>query len=345
MTGTPPGERRVRVKPVMMDVARLAGVSHQTVSRVLNEHPSVRSETRERVLRAMQELDYRRNSAARALVTNRSHTLGLVTFDTTLVGPSSTVYAIERAARDAGYFVSVASARSLDEGSVANAINRLREQAVEGILTVAPMDSALAALSRVPADIPLVGIGVGDAAGVPMVSVDNIAGAALATQHLVDLGHATVHHISGPAEWPETRERVTGWRSTLRQAGAAEAPVLAGDWSVRSGYEAARMLAADPQVTAIFCGNDQMALGALRALHQAGRAVPEEVSVVGFDDIPEAAYLLPPLTTVQQDFAALGQASLELLVGQIAAGVRTQQHMRFPPALVVRDSSSSPIQR
>lgn len=331
-----------RKKPVMMDVARLAGVSHQTVSRVLNGHPTVRHRTRERVLDAMRQLDYRRNLAARALVTNRSDTLGVVTFDTTLFGPSSMVYGIERAARDAGYFVSIASARSLDEAAVTDAINRLREQAVEGIVAVVPMDTGLAALARVPADIPLVGVGVGDASGVPMVSVDNSAGAEMATRHLLELGHRTVHHISGPADWPETRQRLNGWRVALRAAGAPEPPVLIGDWSPRSGYEAARMLAADPEVTAIYCDNDQMALGAQRALHQAGRNVPGDVSLVGFDDIPEAAYLLPALTTVRQNFAAVGSASLAQLLDQIATGVRTQQHTWFEPELVIRESTAPP---
>lgn len=331
-----------RHKPVMMDVARLAGVSHQTVSRVLNDHPTVRPHTRERVLAAMRQLDYHRNSAARALVTSRSDTLGLITFDTTLFGPSSMVYSIERAAREAGYFVSIASVRSLDGPAVTDAVSRLREQAVDGIVTVLPMDAALAALAQVPPEIPLVGVGVGDATGVPMVSVDNAAGAAMATRHLLELGHATVHHISGPPDWPEARQRLAGWRRALRAAGAAEPPVLVGDWSPRSGYEAARLLAADPRVTAIHCANDQMALGAQHALHEAGRVMPDQVSVVGFDDVPEAAHFCPPLTTVRQDFGALGSASLALLLDQIATGVRAEQHRWFPPELVVRASSGPP---
>ncbi|NYI07705.1 LacI family DNA-binding transcriptional regulator [Allostreptomyces psammosilenae] len=330
---------RERGKPVMRDVARLVGVSHQTVSRVLNNHPSVRRETRERVLAAIRELDYHRNSAARALVTDRSHILGVVTLDLNLVGPASTVSAIERVAREAGYFVSVASASATDEDSMVDAIGRLREQGVEGIVTVAPVDSLLAALARVPEEMPLVGTGIGHAPGVPMVGVDNYGGAVAATRHLLDLGHATVHHICGPTDWPETRERLKGWRATLTEAGAEVPPVLAGDWSARSGYEAARLIARDPQVTAVFCGNDQMAVGALRALHQAGRAVPGEVSVVGFDGIPEAAYLQPPLTTVAQDFGALGRASLELLINQIATGERPSQHVLHPPRLVVREST------
>jgi DNA-binding LacI/PurR family transcriptional regulator len=162
------------------------------------------------------------------------------------------------------------------------------------------------------------------------------------TQHLVDLGHQTVHHVCGPPTWPEAQLRAAGWRQTLRAAGRTVPRVLAGDWSPHSGYLAGQRLAVDPRVTAVFCANDQMAIGVLRALTEAGRAVPREVSVVGFDDIPEAPYLLPPLTTVRQDFAELGQHSMQLLVTQISTGVRTDGHVRFPPRLVVRDSAATP---
>lgn len=290
----------------------------------------------------MRQLDYHRNSPARALVTSRSDTLGLITFDTTLFGPSSMVYSIERAAREAGYFVSIASVRSLDGPAVTDAVSRLREQAVDGLVTVLPMDSAVAALAQVPPEIPLVAVGVGEASGVPMVSVDNAAGASLATRHLLDLGHATVHHISGPADWPETRQRLAGWRQALRAAGAAEPPVLVGDWSPGSGYEAARLLASDPRVTAIHCGNDQMALGAQHALHEAGRAIPDQVSLIGFDDLPEAAHFCPPLTTVRQEFTTLGSASLAMLLDQITTGVRAGQDRWYPPELIIRDSTGPP---
>jgi DNA-binding LacI/PurR family transcriptional regulator len=326
----------------MMDVARLAGVSHQTVSRVLNQHPSVRRETRERVLAAIRELDYQPNSAARTLVTNRSQTLGLVTYDTTLVGPSFMVYAVERAAREAGYFVSIASARSMETSAVAEAIRRLREQSVEAIITIAPLDSALIALEDVPGGMPLVGMGVGDASGVAMVGLDNVQGATLATRHLLDLGHRTVHHISGPQGWPEARERLAGWRAALLAAGAPVPEPPVGDWSARSGYEAGRALAADPELTAVFCANDQTAIGMLRALTEAGRRVPGDVSVAGFDDIPEAPYLSPPLTTVVQDFAELGRCCVDVALQQIMTGLRMADHLRLASRLVVRDSTARP---
>jgi len=326
---------------VMMDVARLAGVSHQTVSRVLNDHTKVRPETRERVLEAMRQLDYQPNSAARTLVTRRSHTLGIVTFDNTLFGPASMVYGIEQAARAAGYFVSIASIRTLGRRPVLEAVNRLREQSVEGIVAIVPKDSAAEALDAVPPEIAIVGVGIGHTSGVPMVGVDNTAGAAAATRHLLDLGHRTVHHICGPADWPEARERRAGWQEALATAGVAGSEVLVGDWSSRSGYDAGRRLAADPSVTAVFCGNDHMALGLLRALHEAGRRVPDDVSVVGFDDIPEAPFMIPPLTTVQQDFGEVGRRSMQLLV-EITTGARPHGQILLAPTLQIRDSTSRP---
>jgi DNA-binding LacI/PurR family transcriptional regulator len=327
---------------VMMDVARLAGVSHQTVSRVLNDHPSVRAQTRDRVLEAVRELDYRPNSAARALVTKRSQTLGLVSFDTTLIGPASMVYGIEGAARRAGYFVSIASVQALDRRSVLDAVSRLREQFVEGIIAIVPQDAAVGALAEVPVDIPLVGVGLGELTDVPMVGLDNMAGARAAVQHLLDRGHTRVHHVSGPADWPEAQERFAGWHDVLDDAGLEIPPPLVGDWSARSGYEAGLRLVGNPSVTAIFCANDHMALGVVRALTEAGCRVPTHVSVVGFDDIPEAPYLLPPLTTVSQDFPELGRRSLDLLMEQIDSGTRVTAKLRLPPHLVVRESTAPP---
>jgi DNA-binding LacI/PurR family transcriptional regulator len=169
--------------------------------------------------------------------------------------------------------------------------------------------------------------------------VDNRGGAAMATRHLLELGHPTVHHIAGPAAWPEARERTAGWRQTLSDAGARAPELCVGDWSARSGYQAGQRLAADPSVTAIFCANDHMALGTLRALSEVGRRVPAEVSVVGFDDIPEAPFMIPPLTTVQQDFDEVGRRSMDVLIG-ITTGVRPLHHTRLTPQLKVRESTS-----
>ncbi|HEY4827670.1 MAG TPA: LacI family DNA-binding transcriptional regulator [Solirubrobacteraceae bacterium] len=323
----------------MSDVGRLAGVSHQTVSRVINGSPHVRPETRDRVLAAMEELGYRPNSVARALVTGRSRTLGVVSFDTTLYGPASTLFGIERAAHEAGYFIIVASLKALDRSSVTDAVERLRRQGVDGILVIAPHEEAGDALLHTHADVPLVAVEAGPDDGVAVIAVDQIAGAVSATQHLLDLGHKTVWHISGPPNFVESRQRRDGWRAALAAAGAEAPEPLVGDWSPRAGYELGRRLSADPSVTAVFVANDQMALGVLRATHESGRAVPGELSVVGFDDIPEAAYFLPPLTTIRQDFIEMGRRSLQLLLDTIESDGRTDSGSLVPPELIVRAST------
>ncbi|WP_035804280.1 LacI family DNA-binding transcriptional regulator [Kitasatospora mediocidica] len=336
-------------QPVMVDVAALAGVSHQTVSRVLNGSPHVRAQTRERVLAAIRKLDYRPNTAARALVTRRSQTLGVISFDTTLYGPSQMLYGIEQAARAAGYYISIASLRDQDTFSVHEAVDRLRDQAVEGIAVIASRVSAMAALARQIATVPMVTVGPTDPGRLPGAGVDNEAGARAAVRHLLDLGHETVHHVAGPDDWLEAKARQVGWRGALQDHGRPVPDCLPGDWSARSGYQAALRLADDPGVTAVFCANDHMALGVVRGLHQTGRRVPRDVSVVGFDDIPEAAFLTPPLTTVRQHFGELGRCGLELLLHRVqfsaptAAGDDSSHQVAIvTPELIVRASSAKP---
>lgn len=342
-TKGPAGRRRRRRRgAVMADVARIAGVSHQTVSRVLNEADRVRPETRERVLLAMRELDYRPNSVARALVTGRSRTLGVVSFDTTLYGPASTLFGIERAAHSQGYFVSIVSVTSLDRASVLRAVERLRAQGVDGILIITPQDTAAEAVLHTPPDVPVVAVEAGPEMSVPVVAVDQVAGATAATEHLLELGHRTVWHVAGPADWLEARQRIDGWMAALERAGADVPPLLTGDWSARSGYELGRRLATVRDITAIFAANDQMALGILRALYEAGREIPRDLSLVGFDDIPEAQFFTPPLTTVQQDFNELGRQSLMLLLEEIAMSERSSAHVVVPPTLKVRESTAPP---
>jgi DNA-binding LacI/PurR family transcriptional regulator len=326
----------------MTDVAQLAGVSYQTVSRVLHDSPNVRRSTRERVLAAIRQLDYRPNSVAQALVTGRSRTLGVVSFDTTLFGPASTLFGIEEAAHDAAYVISVASLKTLNRASVLAAVDRLRRQGVDGIAIIAPQKSAVDALLHLPADVPVVAVEAGADESVAVVSVDQHAGAASATGHLLALGHRTVWHVAGPEDWLEAEQRIEGWRATLHAAGAPVPPLLRGDWSPRSGYEVGmELLAAGDDVTAVFVANDQMALGLLRRLHEAGRESPREISIVGFDDIPEAAYFTPPLTTVRQDFAEVGRRCLHLLLGQVEGGRRSAARALVPTELVVRGSTAS----
>ncbi|MGH3157485.1 MAG: LacI family DNA-binding transcriptional regulator [Streptosporangiaceae bacterium] len=331
----------------MADVAKLAGVSHQTVSRVLNDHPNVRPQTRDRVLAVIRQLAYRPNAAARTLVTRRTRTLGVICVDSTLYGPASMLYGIEQAARHS-YFVAIASLPALNRRSVLGAIDRFLGQAVEGIIVLAPVTTAVAALSYVPAEVPLVAVGCGTHASLASVAIDNAAGAALATRYMLELGHKTVHHLAGLSSWLDARERVEGWRAELRGAGAPEPAMLSGDWSAASGYRVGYELATRPEVTAVFCANDHMALGLLRALSEQGRRVPGDISVIGFDDIPESAYFLPPLTTVRQDFGELGRRALDRLLYRIAnthRGAHTDglgPSTPIAPELVIRSSTARP---
>ena len=354
MTSSPGEKARSRVQrpvegrsgdlsrpPVMADVARLAGVSHQTVSRVLNEHPNVRPLTRDRVLAAIRELAYRPNAAARTLVTRRTHTLGVITADTMLYGPTSMLYGFERAAHDS-YFVSVASLPALDRRSMLDAVDRFLGQGIEGIVVIATVDTAVAALGHVPPEVPLVAVGCGTRASVTSVAIDNVAGAAAATRYLLSLGHQSVFHVAGPANCLDARERAEGWRQALRETGADEPALLVGDWSASSGYQLGTQLADDPGLTAVFCGNDTMALGVIRALAERGLRVPDDISIIGFDDVPEAGYYRPPLTTVRQDFGEVGRQALSTLVDRMSGAIPAGPRVRVAPELIVRASAAGP---
>jgi DNA-binding LacI/PurR family transcriptional regulator len=325
-------------QPSLTDVAGLAGVSHMTVSRVVNGTGPVRAETRARVTAAIEELDYRPNSAARTLATGRSGTLGVVALDSTLYGPASTLYGIENAAREAGYAIAISSVSKPQRSSISDAVENLRRQAVEGIVVIAPHVAAGRALEFAPRDVALVAVGGGESASVPVISVDQFDGARRATEHLLALGHPTVWHVAGPQDWLEACQRERGWRETLVRHGAEVPRVVRGDWSSRSGYAAGKSLAGERDVSAVFVANDQMALGLLRAFTEAGIAVPKDVHVAGFDDVPEAAYFNPPLTTVRQDFIELGRRTFGLLIERMGGGAERVRHL-VTPELIVREST------
>ncbi|KQS66011.1 LacI family transcriptional regulator [Modestobacter sp. Leaf380] len=331
----------------MADVAQLAGVSHQTVSRVLNDHPYVKDETRERVLAAMAKLGYRRNLTARALARRQSDTIGVIAFDTTLHGPASTLFSLEQAARAAGYEVHVVTVPDPDPQAFADAVDRLVDQSVCGVVVLAPQRAAVQVMAGLPADLPAVAVEGGAAPGVPSVVVDQFDGALQATRHLIELGHTEIAHVRGREDWLEANARADGWRQAVLAAGLTAREPLAGDWSARSGYDAGLLLHERwPEVTAVFVGNDHMALGLVRALSEAGVDVPGDVSVVGFDDIAEAGYLRPPLTTVHQDFAEVGRRCVDVLVERIDAAERwfQGQPVVVPSRLVVR-ASTGPVRR
>ncbi|UFU03766.1 LacI family DNA-binding transcriptional regulator [Ruania suaedae] len=330
-------------RPVMTDVARLAGVSQKTVSRVVRGEANVSPAVRDRVHAAIAELGFRPNTAARALASGRHRTLGIVTDGSALYGPSAQLVNLEHAAWKAGYAVMIAAAPGGDRDAFSRAIQRLVDGGVDGVL----VGRSVLADAVTAADLQgLVTIAVGDppppGARIPAVVTDQQTGARLAVEHLLGLGHATVHHLSGPMSWHSAQGRAQGWAEALEGAGADVPAPVAGDWTSRSGYERGRELAAT-DATAIFAANDQMAIGLTRALTEAGRRVPEDVSVVGFDDIPDAAYLPVPLTTVRQEFAELAALAVDLFARESATAARSSDaQVTVTPELIVRDSTAPP---
>lgn len=341
MTVLEQGAGRPVRPPVMADVARLAGVSHQTVSRVINGASSIRPETRDRVLEAISRLGYRPNTAARALVTRRSATIGVISTEAGLWGPSSVQRTIEQAARETGYFVSSVNLGEVTRAGLSAAVDHLLGQSVEGIIMVVAHDEALEVVRAQEARVPYVVVEGDLSSSASAVGVDQVRGARLATRHLLDLGHTEVVHVTGPLNWAEARARVDGWQREMRAAGLRPDEPVPGDWTAATGYAAGQRIAERDDVTAVFAANDSMALGLLRAFAEAGRSVPGDLSVVGFDDIPEAAYLLPPLTTVHQDFAAVGRRAIDVLHAAIT-GVPEDLPRLVEPELVVR-SSTGPV--
>jgi DNA-binding LacI/PurR family transcriptional regulator len=323
----------------MSDVAARAGVSHQTVSRVLNGHPHVSATTRTRVLAAITELGYRRNLSARVLATGRSNVVGVVAQNTTLYGPSSMVQAIGEAALSADLSLTVGHVAGYDATTASRRIvERLVQQGAAGLVFIAPVDAAAEAMRIVPPGVPIVTVD-----GLPEwqtanVSVDQYAGGMLATKALLDAGHKTVWHVAGPEQWHGSRAREQGWRAALAEAGREAPPMPRAGWSAASGYQCGRMLARIPDCTAIFATNDHVALGVMRALAEQGRRIPDDVSLVGFDDVPEAAYFHPALTTVRQEFAAVGRESLRLLLDQLSSGTKSTASVLVEPALIRRDT-------
>lgn len=331
-------------KPRMADVARVAGVSHQTVSRVLNDSTAVRPETRERVLAAIAELGYRPNVAARALVTRSSRTFGVVTFGAELYGPSSTLMGVENAARAAGYYVSLANMNVVDVASVRSAIDHFVQQGVDGLVVVTTSIEGDETFESLDLDMPIVVVGAGRTprANEISVAVDQELGARLAVRHLIELGHREILHVSGPEDSFDARARVVGYRAEMQEAGLEPLAVVEGDWSAERGYEAGQRLCAAGQLpTAIFAGNDPMALGLIYALTEAGHDVPTDVSVVGFDDVPGAEFYRPPLTTLRQNFEELGRRCIEALLEAIRNSDKPQQQPT-QPELVVRRSTAAP---
>ncbi|MFF5207402.1 LacI family DNA-binding transcriptional regulator [Streptosporangium sp. NPDC000396] len=337
----PQGRGRGRKAPSMADVARLAGVSAQTVSRVVNNRSNVEETTRDRVLSAMRALGYQPNGAARALATGRFGTIGVICFTLNSHGNVRTLDGIATAALEAGFSINLMGVTGPTNREVREAFTRLNTQAVDGVIIIEAQVLDSPSL-RLPQGVPVVMADGHGGQEYPVVDSDQVTGARLATEHLLERGHATVWHVAGPPDAYSARRRHAAWLETLERAGRPVPQVLFGDWTAESGYRLGRHLARDPEATAVFAANDQMAMGVLRAMHESGRAVPGDVAVVGFDDTPEAAYMWPALTTVRQNFAQVGRACVEVLLDQVRTGTLARGDVQLVPVeLVVRSSSDA----
>lgn len=326
--------------PSIRDVARLAGVSHQTVSRVLNDHPSIRPETKKRVQDAIAVLDYKPNLAARTLVTSRSRTIGILSATIGEFGPTSSIASIEDAARVEGYSVTTVNLPATTPEAIGDAIRQLGREQVSGIVVLAPQVRVFNVLRGMAVGVPFVSLQTASGSDGFSLSADQVAGARAVTEHLISLGHSDILHLAGPQDWIEAESRMRGYLDALREADLPTFPPIRGDWTADFGYFAGTELVRRRDFTAVFAANDLMAIGLMHGFRDAGIEVPRQVSVVGFDDIPVAAHVWPPLTTVHQDFPSLGQRAVHILLAQIR-GEDVPEFGPVVPQLRLRSSSAS----
>lgn len=327
-------------RSTLHDVALAAGVSSQTVSRVINNHPYVTEETRQRVMAAVRQLDYRPNRIARNLATQQSCMLGVITYGIPHYGPAQMMWHVEQTARLRGYGVSFTAISHISRDEIRTALESLGYQAVDGLVFIAPIAGAsYGDLKKLCGGLPFVQIDAEPGASIPSVIIDQRHGSHLATQYLIDQGHHQIASIHGPLNWFDAQARHESWQEILQAAGLQSHLFEGSDWTAQGGYQAmTRLLNRGEPFTALVAANDQIALGAIYALRENGMRVPDDVSVIGFDDIPEAAFFIPPLTTIRQNFSALGEQSVEYLISLID-NPDTSLHQRvLYPELVERQS-------
>lgn len=337
--------KRVTIK----EVASVAGVSTQTVSRVINERPDVSPETRRRVQEIVKALSYQPSALARSLISQRSYTLGVVTFGLEYIGPSRTLNGIADKADELGYMLLMKELDNLHIDRTDDVIDSLLARQVDGILWVAPEigDNHGWVEERIENfPVPVLFLAMKPREGIPSIATDNFQGAVMAVQHLLDCGRKKIGHISGPLSWWEADERKRGWRNILNAAGldASEQHCAEGNWSSASGEQAfIQLLDTYPDMDAVFVANDQMALSVLREACRQNISVPKQLAVVGFDNIPESAYFYPSLTTISQDLQLLGEQAVQSIVEMIQAWHGNQsvtaQSRFIQPTIVVREST------
>lgn len=342
--------KRVTIK----DIAANAGVSTQTVSRVLNNHPDVSQVTLERVKRVIKETGYSPNILARSLIRGRSHMLGVVAYGLKYYGPSRMITGIERRAAELGYSMFLHLIHDPETDDVEFQINSLLAHQVDGIIWAIPEignNRAWAHMLSKNFNVPLVFVsGMDKPTSLFTVGIDNLAIGKLATQHLIDGGARSIGIITGPLNWWEAQQRQQGWRKVLKANGMddQEQLVTVGDWNAKSGEQAYnQLIEQEPKIDAIFASNDQMACGVLHAAHRHGRRIPEDLSIVGVDNISEAAHFWPPLTTVRQGLQEAGVMAVNHIDQLIQQSNESQNQPEvmvpaislLQPELIIRESS------
>ncbi|WP_198663843.1 LacI family DNA-binding transcriptional regulator [Jiangella endophytica] len=327
------------------DVARMAGVSHQTVSRYLAGKGGLRPRNRERVEAALKELNYRRSHIARSLATSRTYRLAALGYELSGTGPGKMMQGASEVARAAGYSLDIISLDPVSDSELSDALDLLGNRDIEGVLATAPTEALDRALKGLTTDAPVVVVRDADLPERPYADGVDPLGVHALVQHLTTLGHRRIAHLGGPPAWVAARQRIDAYEHAMHAAGLEPLPVVAtGDWSAQSGYAAAPEVLAPGGITAVVAANDRMALGLMLWLHEQGIAIPRDVSVVGYDDVPEAAFFHPPLTTVHLDFQAIGAAAMRSLITMIEQP-DVDARPRFPsPELVLRASSGPPPQ-
>lgn len=332
-------------RPTLAQVAELAGVSHQTVSRVVNGFEGVKPDTRKRVQNAIETLGYRRNAAARALATSKSKLIGVVATGSFLFGPTRALAALEHSARDHGYMILLSTVTKM-ELDITSAVSRMLERGVDALVIIANRTGYLDELEKLSPGIPIVIAGSrpeGSSSGSEMnqnfIYVNQVQGAEIAIQHLVDYGHRKLCLITGPHDWVDSQQRFTGAISLCYREGITPT-IMYGDWSGESGYNCGKEIAKLPlseRPTGIFSANDAMAQGLLLAFHESGISVPNDISIVGFDNDPHSAYFTPPLTTISQDFTEQGHRVLDAIIAMIEGN--QPDLTPVPATLILRDST------
>lgn len=337
-------------RPTIKEVASAAGVSPQTVSRVINERPDVSAQTRERVQEIIQQLGYQPSALARSLIRQRSYTLGVVTAGLKYIGPSRTLNGITRSAEAAGYSLLLKELPSFDAKDVAPIFQKLLARHVDGIIWAVPeVGENRGWVNQLSLDleIPIVYLTMESKEKIHIVSINNYIGGRLAISHLIEQGYQHIGHVSGPLDWWEARERKAAWQDGLTEAGRdiEETQWIEANWSSRSCARVIGELFDDyPEMDSIFVANDQMALSVMQFACQQGLRIPEDLAVVGFDNIPESAYFWPPLTTIQQDQNKVGKLAVEEITKIIEAGWQGMEPVEpksimLTPKIVVRRSS------